>query len=100
MVAPGFALLTAAERVIPRGASVVIRTEPPDAVQETYFHRFGIALLPGRRVLPSALYGSFVAPDVWKDAEDLVVIGPRPAQPPGQLLLETPEGTVWRRKKP
>jgi hypothetical protein len=99
-VAPLYALLTAASCAIPDGASVVARTEPPDAVQETYFHRFAISLLPGRRVLPSAFYGVFVYPEVWKEAQYLVVVGPRPVPPPGTLVLETPEGTVWRRNVP
>jgi hypothetical protein len=99
-VAPLYAMLTAASSVIPDGASVVARTEPPDAIQETYFHRFAISLLPGRRVLPSAFYGGFVYPEVWKDAQYVVVVGSRPVPPPGTLVLETPEGTVWRRDAP
>lgn len=99
-VAPGFALLSSAVAVIPPGASVVARTEPPNAGRETYFHRFTLSLLPGRRVLPASYYGEFVPPEVWKDAEYLVVIGPKPAQAPGRLLLETPDGSVWRRARP
>lgn len=100
VVAPLYAILTAARPFIPDRASVVARTEPPDAIQETYFHRFAISLLPGRRILPSASYGSFVEPEVWKNAQFLIVVGPRPAPPPGRLVLETPEGTVWRRDVP
>lgn len=99
MVAPGYALLVAAERVIPAGASVVVKTEPPDAVQETWYHRIAVALLPGRRPQPAALYGQPVSADLWGDAEYLVLVGPRPATPPGQRVLETAEGTVWRRPK-
>ncbi len=86
--------------MIPDRASVVARTEPPDAIQETYFHRFAISLLPGRRVLPAAYYGGFVDSKVWKDAQYMVVVGPKPAPPPGRLVLETKEGTVWRRDVP
>jgi len=100
MVAPGYALLSAADRVIPAGASVVVKTEPPDAVQETWYHRVAVALLPGRRPRPAAAYGQPLSPDVWGDAEYLVVVGARPATPPGQSILETAEGTVWRRSKP
>lgn len=99
-VAPGYALLDAASRVIPLSASVVARTEPPVAIQETYFHRFAISLLPGRQVLPSSYYGGFVDAQIWKDAQYMVVVGPRPVPPPGRLVLETPEGTVWRRDVP
>lgn len=99
-VAPLFAILTAAQSVIPEGATVVARTEPPEAIQETYFHRFAISLLPRRRVLPSAFYGGFVNAAVWQDAQYMILVGPRPAAPPGRLVLETPEGTVWRRDVP
>ena len=96
-VAPGFALLREAEAVIPRGAVVVARTEPRDPGQETYFHRFALALLPGREVLPAAYYGMPTPPEVWSRAEYVVVVGRRPASEPGRLLLETPDGTVWKR---
>ena len=97
VVAPAYALLTAAALGIPRGASVVVRAEPPDATMETWYHRFAVALLPGRRALPSAFYGKFTAPEVWRDAEYLIVVGPRPRPEPGRLLLETADGTVWLR---
>jgi hypothetical protein len=98
-VAPGYSLLREASSVIPPGASVVARTEPPDPVQETWYHRLAVSLLPGRRILPAALYGHFVSEEVWRDAEFMVIVGARPAQPPGDLLLEAPEGSVWRRRK-
>jgi hypothetical protein len=96
--APGYALLRDAAAVIPFGGSVVTRTVPYDAMRETYFHRFAISLLPGRRVLPAALYGQFVDPAVWRDAEFLILVGGRPAETPGELLLETAQGSVWRRR--
>ncbi len=99
-LAPAYALLTAAALGIPQGASVVVRAEPPDAAIEMWYHRFAVALLPGRRALPSAFYGRFLAPEVWRDAEYLVVVGPRPRPEPGRLLLETPDGSVWLRSRP
>jgi len=99
-VAPGFALLRETAPLIPNGASVVARTEPSDPTAETYFHRFAVALLPGRRVLPAALYGSPMPPEIWRDAEYLVLIGGTPAKPPGLLLLQTSEGSLWRRGPP
>ncbi len=96
-VAPGYALLREAAAVIPPGASVIARTQPPNARQETYFHRFSVALLPGRRILPTAMYGQFVDPGVWQDAAFQIVVGGKPAEPPGELLLDTPWGSVWRR---
>ena len=100
MVAPGYALLSAAAAVIPPGASVVVRTEPADATQQTWYHRFAVALLPGRRALPAAYDDGPAPSEVWRGAEFVVVVGGRPAAAPGELLLETPEGTVWRSAKP
>ena len=96
-VAPGYALLRAAALVIPQDGSVVTCTEPRDAVRESYFYRFTVALLPGRRVLPTAMYGQFIDPGDWRDAAFQIVVGPRPAEPPGEPLLDTPWGSVWRR---
>ncbi|HVQ53739.1 MAG TPA: hypothetical protein VMT25_01100 [Thermoanaerobaculia bacterium] len=98
-IAPAYALLRAAALGIPLGASVVVRAEPPDAALEMWYHRFAVALLPGRRAIPTALYGTFFAPEVWKDAEYLVVVGPKPSPAPGRLLFETPEGSVWLRDR-
>lgn len=97
-VGPGYALLRDAAAVIPPGGSVVAFTEPRDPVSETYYHRFAISLLPGRRILPAALYGRFVDPATWTDAEFVAVVGARPAEPPGELVLSTADGTVWRRR--
>lgn len=94
---PGFLLLRDAEGVIPRDASVVVRTDPADLVQETELHRLALALLPGREILPAAYYGQATGPDVWGRAEYVVVLGRRPAEPAGTLLLLTGQGTVWRR---
>ena len=99
-VAPGYALVAAAAALVPAGATVVVRTEPRDAVAETYYHRFADALLPGRRALPAAFYGEFSPPELSRGAEYVLIVGQRPSAPPGRLLLETPEGTVWRARPP
>ncbi len=99
-VAPGYALVAAAVPLVPAGATVVVRTEPRDATTETYYHRFADALLPSRRALPASFYGRFVSPDVFPDVDYVLIVGPRPAERPGQLLLETPEGTLWRASPP
>ncbi|MEP6993538.1 MAG: hypothetical protein ABI968_03375 [Acidobacteriota bacterium] len=96
-VAPGYALLRDAAAVIPAGAALVALTEPRDPIQETYYYRFAVTLLPQRRVLPAAQYGAFVDPGTWKDAGFWILVGGKPVEPPGELLLETPEGSVWRR---
>lgn len=94
---PVWILLQNAEPLIPRGAHVLVRVEPPDPVYDSYLHRFGIGLLPGRTIVPSALWGVPTSSDVQRQADYEIVVGKRPQSPPGRLLLETPEGTVWRR---
>ena len=96
---PAFVLLQRASSLIPQGASVVIRSEPPDANSDSYLHRFGVALLPGRKILPVALWGVPTPPDVTRDAEYEIVLGRAPSPEPGRLLIEIPEGTVWRRQR-
>lgn len=86
-LAPGCALLTDAARVIPRGASFAVRTEPSDARFDDWYFRFGVGLLPGRR----ATLGTA--------ADYVVLVGTRPREAPGELVLATRDGTVWRRPK-
>ena len=95
-VAPGYALVAAAAPRIPAGAVVVVQTQPRDPVAETYYHRFADALLPGRRSVPAAFYGEFLPPELTRAAQYVLVVGPRPSEAPGELVLEMPEGTVWR----
>ena len=99
-LAPAYTLLSAAAALIPPGASFVVRAEPADAGLESMYHRLGIALLPGRRALPSAYLGVFTAPETWREAEYQVLVGKKPAAAGGELLLETSAGTVWRRPGP
>jgi hypothetical protein len=99
-VAPGYALVAASVPLIPSGAKVVVRTEPRDPVAETYYHRFADALLPGRRALPASFYGRFAPLEIYRDAGYVLIVGPRPAESPGRLLLETPEGSVWLASPP
>ncbi len=99
-LAPGYLLLGRAASSIPSGASFVVRTEPPDPALETWYQRFGVALLPGRRALPAATPRGFLPPESWRGADYLVVVGPDPAAPSGTLVLRTAEGTVWRRDDP
>lgn len=96
-LAPGYLLLGRAASSIPEGASFVVQTDPPDPALETWYHRFGVALLPGRRALPAATFRGFLPPGSWSGADYLVVVGPEPAAPAGTLVLRTAEGTVWRR---
>ena len=96
---PTFRLLRAAAEVVPRGASVFVGTSARDPQRETYLHRFAVALLPGRRVLPAALEGAAVVPSLESQAQYVLLLGPRPAAPRGTLLLETGDGTVWRRER-
>jgi hypothetical protein len=92
-------LLQSAGPLIPPGSAVLVRAEPPDPVKDSYLHRFGVALLPGRKVVPAALWGVPTPADLQREAAYEVVVGVRPQTRPGELLLEVPEGTVWRRPR-
>ena len=93
---PAWILLQRAESVVPAGASVVVRLEPPDPTNDSYLHRFGVALLPGRKIVPAALWGVPSTDSLLREAEYEVVVGKAPSPPPGRLVLEIPEGTVWK----
>ena len=96
-LASAFVLLTQARAVVPAGASVAVTSEPADAALDTDTHHLGVALLPGRLVIPAALWGT-PRPDLARQAEYVVVIGKTPAAPQGDRLLACVEGTVWRRR--
>jgi hypothetical protein len=93
-----YRLFQEAAAVIPRGASVAPVSQPRDPVGETELHREAVALLPGRRVIPAALWDAPTHQE--EDADFLIVAGPRPSPAPGTLLLETPAGNVWQRVRP
>lgn len=94
-----FVLLQRADALIPHGASVVARSGSSDPTADTYLHRFAVPLLPGRRIVPAARWGVPSEPQDLATAEYEIIIG-RPSSPPaGRLLLEIPEGTVWRRRR-
>jgi hypothetical protein len=100
--APGAAadykLFQEAASVVPPGASVAALSQPRNAVRETSLHRMAVALLPGRKVLPAALWNN--PTHLEGEADLLIVAGGKPAPPPGRLLLETPWGSVWQRGRP
>ncbi len=96
---PVFALLSRIAPNVPDSASVAVRSEPRDPVQETFLHRAAVALLPGRRVLPAARW-DMPTPELEAQAEFLIIRGPRPTPAPGTLILETPQGSLWRRVLP
>ena len=96
-VAPAFALIAEARRVVPEGSSVTVTSEPVDPSLDTMTHRLGVALLPVCSVYPAALDGQ-PRPDFSSQAEYIIVVGAVPAAPPGDLLFKGPKGTVWRRR--
>lgn len=98
-LAPAYALLRASDSAVPVGSSVVVRAEPRDPRLESHFFRLGLALLPRRTVLPSARFDAFTPPETWSGADYEVVVGGRPAPEAADLVLETPEGSVWRRRR-
>jgi hypothetical protein len=93
-----YLLLLKAASVVPARATVAVRGEPADPVADTFLFRYAVALLPGRRVLPAAIH-EMPTPELERQAEYLVLVGPRPGTPPGRLLTETAEGTIWRRSR-
>lgn len=95
-----YGLLRDAAAVVPAGASAVVLAGPRDPRLESHFFRLGLALLPGRTVLPAAQFDAFTPEDVWRGAEYRIVVGGRPAPAEGDLVLETPDGSVWRRRSP
>lgn len=96
---PAWILLERAAHVVPPGASVVVRSEPANPSTDFYYHRFAIGLLPGRRIVPAALWGTPTDPGPLRDADYEVVVGARPASALGHLVVEVPEGTIWKRDR-
>ncbi|MDQ5858643.1 MAG: hypothetical protein M3542_10280 [Acidobacteriota bacterium] len=96
---PAWIVLQRAAAIVPPGASVVVRSEPADPPTDSYYHRFAVALLPGRRILPAALWGTPTDPGPLRDAEYEIVVGARPSAPLGHLVLEVAEGTIWKRDR-
>ncbi|HEY6051652.1 MAG TPA: hypothetical protein VIZ58_10410 [Thermoanaerobaculia bacterium] len=102
--APAFRLLSRAAGVVPAGAVAAVRAQPRNAADETMLHFLGVALLPGRRVLPAAAWSQFT-PEYEAQAEYIVVVGPAPPAGYGaaerlRLLDSDPSGTVWKRASP
>ena len=96
---PAWTLLERAAVLVPEGASVAARVEPVDANTDSYLHRFAVALLPGRRIVPAALWGVRTAPNLLAEAEYEIVVGRTTSSPGRRLVLSTPEGSIWRRER-
>ena len=96
---PAWIVLERAQPLIPAGASVVVRAEPADATTDSYLHRFAVALLPGRKIVPAALWGVPTSAEVLGDADYEIVVGATTSSPGRRLVLSTPEGSVWRRDR-
>ncbi len=96
--AAAFLFLQTAERVIPPGETATVMTEPRDAARESSLFGLSIALIPGRRLLPSAQWSVFT-PELSAEVRYVIVLGPRPATEPGSLVHADPLGTVWRRER-
>jgi hypothetical protein len=93
-----FAFLSEAARVLPAGASVVAHAEPVDPAADDALARMAIALLPGRDVIPAAVW-RVPNPDADARAEFIVIEGGFPAESRGELLFRNGSGTVWHRKR-
>jgi hypothetical protein len=94
-----FVLLMEARDVVPVGACVTVRSEPSDPVLDQDLHHLAVALLPGRRIVPSAIFGT-PRPDLARLADYVVVVGAAPTESPGDRLLTRKDGSVWRRGPP
>lgn len=99
VLSQSYRLLWRVSSILPAGASVAVRSEPRNPGFESSLFQDGVALLNGRKVLPAALWGEPL-PDIEKQADFVVVVGPKPASPPGTLLFECPDGSLWRRSRP
>jgi hypothetical protein len=102
--APAFLLLSHAAEFIPSGAATTVRAQPRSAPDETMLHFLAVALLPGRRVLPSAAWSQFT-PEYEAQAEYIVIFGKAPARGSRdaeglRLLHSEPSGSVWKRAAP
>ena len=64
-----------------------------------FLHRFAVALLPGRKIVPAALWGVPTAPDLLAEADYEIVVGATTSSPGRRLLLSTPEGSIWKRDR-
>jgi hypothetical protein len=98
-LAPAWILLQRAAEIVPRDVSVVVRGEPPDATNDSYLHRFAVGLLPGRKIVPAAVWNVPTAPEDLREADYEIVVGKTPPSPTGRLLLSIPEGSVWKRER-
>jgi hypothetical protein len=96
---PAYELIIDAAAVIPPGASFVVRAEPPNATAADLFQRLGVALLPERSSRPDPVPGLPAAADWPNGAEYLIVVGGAPPGGSGEIVLETPWGTVRRRAR-
>ena len=63
------------------------------------FHSDADLLLINGRIVPAARWGRPTEPALIHEADYEIVIGPHPPDPPGRLLLETREGTVWSHRR-
>jgi hypothetical protein len=96
---PAWILLERSDALVPPAASVVVRVEPADPNTDSYLHRFGVALLPGRKIVPAALWGVPTASEVLGEADYEIVVGVTASSPGRRLVLSTPEGSVWKRER-
>jgi len=93
--APDYRLFSEVASKLPVGSSVAAISEPRDAARETVLFREAIGLLPGCRLQPAAAWET--PTHLEEKTRYWIVAGPRPSPPPGELILETPEGSLWRR---
>ena len=94
-----FRILTEASRVIPAGATVLVRNAANQPWRADMSYRFAVALLPGRTILPAVSGGQPFPPERASAAEFVVLVGGTPADRPSETIVATPDGAVWRQTR-
>ncbi|MGE5278157.1 MAG: hypothetical protein ACM3SU_14255 [Acidobacteriota bacterium] len=90
--APAFVLFAQASTLIPTGSAVAVAAASKDPRESEYCYRLAAGLLPNLELRrpPEATTPDAGAPQY------LIVVGAGSPAFPGERLLQTPQGTVWR----
>ena len=94
-----YRLLTEAARVIPPGATVLVRVGTDEPWRADLSYKFAVALLPGRTILPATPGGRPLPPDLEAASAFVVFVGGKPEDRPRETILTTPGGAVWKQPR-
>jgi hypothetical protein len=93
-----FGFLSDVARVLPRGVTVVVHSDPPDPDSDETLARMAEAILVDRRVIPASVWRVRTA-DADDRAEYVVVLGHSPPPSHRRLVFQDAVGAVWRRER-